>query len=290
MADMEIISWVTPSGVETVLSDNDFIHVVGWEGLQMVGLRHIEQETPFEFGSRYKRTKVEPREVSLNCMVWGEGREGLFQNIARLRTMFDFQRGIGKLKVTTPERKPLELHCLYTSGLQGESGTRDDGVCWQKVVLSFRAFDPFFYGPTVNQSFLLEENPQNFFPLPPVYLAGDAIASEITLEVDGDVTALPNWTITGPGENPKMINITTGRSLELENVSLSAGETININTKERTITKNDGSNLFPRLKWGTGFFDLVPGTNQIQIIMAVADVNSRIDLYYQPRYWGIGHV
>ena len=30
MAEMEIISWVTPSGVETVLSDNDFIHVVGW--------------------------------------------------------------------------------------------------------------------------------------------------------------------------------------------------------------------------------------------------------------------
>src|SRR5690606_39959112 len=81
---------------------------------------------------------------------------------------------------------------------------------------------------SVNESFYLEENPQNFFPLPPVYLAGDAIASEITLEVDGDVATPPNFTITGPGVNPKLINVTTDRSLELENVTLSSGETINI--------------------------------------------------------------
>lgn len=288
MLDIEVISWVSPSGVETVLSDNEWIHVVGWEGFQMVDVLHIEQETPFEYGSHYKRSKIPARDVALKCMVWGEDRKGLFDSIARLRSMFNFQRGMGRLKVVTPDRTPLELYCLYSNGLQGATGTNDDGVCWQKIVLTFRAFDPLFYGQSINQSFLIQENPQNFFPILPAMLSGDAITGELDFFVDGDVEALPNWVITGPGENPKLTNITSNQALTLEDVSLSAGETITINTRARTILKNDGSNLFPRLKWGTGFWNLNPGANHIQIMMVGADETSRIDLMYQPRYWGIG--
>ena len=157
--------------------------------------------------------------------------------------MFDFQRGNWKTEGNYSRREPLN-YIVCTQGLQGESGTRDDGICWQKgCFCPFGLLILFFTVQLSTESFLLEENHQNFFPLPPVYLAGDAIASEISLEVDGDVTALPK--LDNYRENPKMI--LTGQSLELENVSLSAGETININTRGQS-PKNDGSNLFPRLK------------------------------------------
>jgi hypothetical protein len=287
MADTEVISWVTPSGFEIVLTNNTWIDIIGWEGFGMVDLTHIEQETPYQYGAYYKRTKIPARDVTLNGMVWGEGRQGLFDSLSILRSMFNFRQGIGKIRFTTPNGNTLELNCLYKDGLQGASGTDNDGVCWQKISLVFRCFDPFWYGQTTTLSFLIADNPPQWFPLLPITLGGDAVTADFNVFIDGDAPSEPYWTITGPGTNPTLTNVTTNQTLALENVSLGAGEQIFVDTRNRTITNTNGDNLFPRLKWGSGFWDLEPGGNKIRIAMAGADTESKIDLSYQPRYWGV---
>lgn len=81
MADFEVISWITPTNFETVLTNQGWVDVVGWRGFDMADIQHIEEETPFEFGSHYRRTKIPPRSLELNLIVWGEDREMLFHSI-----------------------------------------------------------------------------------------------------------------------------------------------------------------------------------------------------------------
>jgi phage-related protein len=71
-------------------------------------------------------------------------------------------------------------------------------------------------------------------------------------------------------------------------VSLGIGETITIDTKrfQKTITKNDGTNLFFTLTDESSIWSLQEGNNSIQIEMANATQDSLIQLTYRNRYWG----
>lgn len=288
MADFEVISWLSPvSGFETMLTNQGWVDVVGWRGFDMVELQHIEEETPFEFGSHYRRTKIPPRELELDLIVWGEDRQGLFNAIQQLRSTFDYQRGIGKLKIVPPDENAVYIGCLYQEGLEGKSG-EDDGVAWRKVTLVFRAFDPFFYSLyPVNLAFLIQENPPTWFPLLPLQLGGDAIAAEFEVFNGGDVFTYPTWEIRGPGQNPKMTNHTTGKTLQLDGVVLGEGESILIDTKRRIIQHSNGANLFPALAWGTGLWTLAVGNNQIKLELPSATESSLVRLTFAERYMGV---
>jgi hypothetical protein len=107
------------------------------------------------------------------------------------------------------------------------------------------------------------------------------------LKIQGDVETWPEWIITGPGENIVLRNMSTDEVTSLE-VSLDVGETITIDTKpfHKTVTKNDGTNLFYTLTDESSLWALQEGSNSIQIEMANATTDSNIQLTYRNRYWG----
>lgn len=187
-----------------------------------------------------------------------------------------------------PDENAVFIWCLYQEGLEGQSGTSEDGVAWRKVTLVFRAFDPFFHSLyPVNLAFLVQENPPTWFPLLPLQLGGDAIAAEFEVFNGGDVFTYPTWEIRGPGQNPKIINHSTGKVLQLDGVVLGDGESILIDTKQRIIQHSSGANLFPTLAWGTGLWMLAIGNNQIKLEMPGANEVSRVHLSFAERYMGV---
>ena len=288
MADFEVISWITPTNFETVLTNQGWVDVVGWRGFDMAEIQHIEEETPFEFGSQYRRTKILPRLLELDLIVWGEDRQELFNGIRQLRSIFNYQQGIGRIKVIPPDENAVSISCLYQEGLQGESGTNEDGFAWRKVTLVFRAFDPFFYSLyPVNLAFLVQENPPTWFPLLPLQLGGDAISAEFEVFNSGDVFTYPTWEIRGPGQNPIMINHSTGKKLQLDGVVLGEGESVLIDTQQRIIQNSSGGNLFPALAWGTGLWTLAVGHNQIKLELPSATESSLVRLTFAERFLGV---
>lgn len=286
MAEQEQISWISPIGEETILTLQDWVDVSGWEGFSMADFEHIEDPIPFEDGSFYRRSKTLPRELELDLFMWGSSRADLFERIRALTHSLNIYKGIGKIRFVSPDGFDRYISCLYKDGLQGRAG-ENDGVCWSKMTLIFRAFDPYFHGAETTETFMLDQSPPKWFPFFPLVLGGDAVSSQINIDYDGDVRTYPTWTIQGPGENPKLSNLTTGETLYIEHVTLDENQTITIDTKNRQIILDDNVNLLPALAWGSTFWTLEPGQNSIKIEMANATATSSIQLSYRPRYLGV---
>lgn len=84
----------------------------------------------------------------------------------------------------------------------------------------------------------------------------------VLVENFGTATAPLTLTINGPVTNPTIRNVTTGQTLSLT-VGLLAGETVTLNTADRTVLLGGTAD---RYSWLTlpGWFGLVPGINEIQ--------------------------
>jgi hypothetical protein len=287
MASIETITWIDPDGIEQQLTSQGWMKVVGWRGFDMSDFDYVESEIPFDYGTYLKRVKTPPRDMDIDVIIQGSSRADLFQKIRSLSKLFNSYRGIGKLKILAPDNTERYIHCVYKQGLEGQTGVDNVFFHWRKMTLVFRAFDPFFYGAETTEIFQLDQNPPLWFPFFPLSLAGDAVVSQISIDYDGDIEANPTWTIHGPGDNPKMTNLTTGEVLTINNVSLESDQTITIDTRNRKIILDDTYNLLPSLALGSTFWALQRGQNTVKIEMANATASSSIQLAYSPKYLGV---
>ena len=287
MPNYELFSWISPIGVETVLSSQDWINVAGWRGFDMSDFEYIESEIPFDYGSYLKRVKTSPREPEIDVVIKGTSRADIFQKVRMLTKEFNSYRGIGRIDVTAPDGIKRYINCVYKQGMEGETKSDNIGSFKRKMTLVFRAFDPFFYGAETTKVFQLNDNPPLWFPFFPLNLGGDAVVSQISIDYDGDIETNPLWTIHGPGDDPKLINQTTGESLTINNITLDENQIITIDTQRRKIILDENINILPSLTYGSTFWTLEPGQNSIKIEMANATAASSIQLAYSTRYFGV---
>lgn len=109
--------------------------------------------------------------------------------------------------------------------------------------------------------------------------------SPLTISNGGNIDTYPTLTITGPGTNFVIQNISTGEKLEW-NSSLSAGETVVIDTLNRTVLQGGTTNVY-------GSFDgdwlkLQPGSNTFHFnASSGTDSNTLLTVAYRDAYNGI---
>ncbi|MBT2722319.1 phage tail domain-containing protein [Bacillus sp. ISL-46] len=285
---MDKISWIDSQGTEYPLTFQDNFSVLSTSGLFMPQIEFVEEEAPFQSGSRLRNIQVKPRDVDVQLFIKCESEIELRQKVRDCLRMFNPLTGDGKLKVTAPDDSQRELICRYKAGLEGTESKDSKGRTWKIVLLIFRAFDPFWHDSnTIVQTFKINESPGTFFPIFPLRLSSSTVFADISIENTGDVETWPEWIITGPGENIVLRNMSTGDVMNLE-TSLGVGETITIDTNPyaKTVTKNDGANLFYTLIDESSLWSLQEGENSIQLEMANATTESSIQLTYRNRYWG----
>lgn len=280
--------WIDAKGDETPLSDSPNIRVlVGPTGRFMPPVDLVEQQVPFQAGTRLKQLYVKSREIDLPLGITGTSKSDLRVQIRNILNMFNPTLGDGTLKIVNEDGSQRLINCRYSSGLE----IQETGLLWQNVIIVLKAFDPFWYDDSsIVQTFNLNENPGLFFPILPLRLASSTVFADVTINNTGDVETYPEWIITGPGESIKITNLTTGDVIYLDNPDavLDAGETITIDTSPfaKTVTKSDGSNWFYTLSDDSSLWALQEGNNNIQIEMANATSDSSIQLTYKNRYWG----
>lgn len=284
--------WVDANGTENPLTrENGYILLKGLKGFYMPPVEVIEEEVPFQPGSRPRNVKVKSREIDVPVKIVGKDPIDLESNIDRLLRMVNPLRGDGKFKSISDSGRQRELSCRYISGFEMDQSSNDNsGATWQKAIGVFRAFDPYWYDSiTTVQTFTTGET-ATFFPFFPLRLASSSVFADTSIDNTGDVETFPEWIITGPASNIVLRNLTTGEIMQLD-TTLDVGESITINTRptppnERTVKKNDGTNLYYTLTDESTLWSLQEGVNSVRLEMSGSTADSSIQLTYHNRYWG----
>lgn len=280
----EQISWIDPNGIETILTGQPQLEVaIGAKGRFMPEFDLIDQQVPLQPGSRLKQINVKPRIVDLPIEVMGNSTSDLRTQIRNLLNTFNPLKGDGTLKVVAEDGTQRLLTCRYSGGLEGQ----EIGLPWLNMILIFKAFDPFWYDANTIVNTYTIGTPANFFPFFPLRLTSSTVFTDTTITNSGDVATSPQWIINGPGDTIFLRNLTTGEFINL-NTSLGVGESITIDARrgKKTVTKNNGDNLYSSLSSDSSLWQLQPDTNQIRIEMQNATSASSVQISYQNKYWG----
>lgn len=290
--DKEIIKWIDPNGTEFKIDDGEnYTLLLGIKGFHMPPISTVENEVPNQAGSRLRMVKVKARELDVPIVIRGKDEIEVRNNIRRLLRFLNPLKGDGRLHVSFYGASQRELSCRYIGGLEIDEKRGSKGENWQKAILVFRAFDPFWYDTSTKvETFKTGEQVATFFPIFPLRLSSSSVFADVTIDNTGDVETWPEWIITGPGENILLRNLTTGEVINLEHADakLQAGESITIDTKsgKKSVTRNDGTNLFYTLSEESSLWALQEGSNSIRIEMSNTTTESQVQLTYRNRYWG----
>ena len=278
----ETIRWIDADNGSHDLTDGvrRFSASRGRTGLWMPTFAFAAHEMPGEAGARLTYTRTSARDVDIPFAVLEEDETALRSLIRSLARALDPTRGDGVLEVTR-DGVTRRLTCRYTGGLEQ---ARTLGPSLQ-AVLSFRAFEPYWEADSAVSETYETGEAAAFFPFFPLTLASSTVLASPSVENDGDVEAFPVWTITGPGSNPSLKNLTTGETLSLT-LTLGAGEEVVIDTRRgrKTVLSGTGANLFSALSDDSSLWSLAAGTNRLQIEMDGATEDSAVTLGYTPRY------
>lgn len=109
----------------------------------------------------------------------------------------------------------------------------------------------------------------------------------VNIDNTGDVDCPVTIVFYGPADNPKIINNTTGQYIRLVK-TVAAGEAVQVTTEfgNKTVTI-DGVNAMQYLDLSSTFFQLQPGTNQLEFIEDGTNSGSSATIAYRLQYIGV---
>lgn len=282
------LTWVNSDGVEFPFNEENNVRILkGPRGFYMPPISYMDEEVPFQSGSRLRNVKVNTREMDLPIKIQCKTPVELTIKLRETLRFFNPLKADGKLVSIKDDKSQREIKCRYVGGFEMDESAGVGGDTWQKAIGVFRAFDPFWYDTSTNVKEFKTGEPATFFPFFPLRLSSSAVFADTTVDNTGDVETWPEWIIKGPGENVVLRNLTTGEITTIE-TSIGVGETLTIDTRpfHKTVKKNNQWNMFHTLTDDSSLWALQEGKNSIRIEMSNATEASSIQLSYRNRYWG----
>lgn len=300
---VETDHYVTPDGVEYLLTSPNSRIVFSWEGEGMPPIDYITQRGPFQHGETVLNYFLRPR--ILQCAIRHEfctreeywtGRNALLSILRPNRqTTSTLTPGRIRKRLANAERRDIDVFIIEGPGYAArQSGQWDERAFTE--VLRFIAHNPIWYDPVQrSQTFNTASITDLVFPItfPIVFTS---------LDISANLTYLGTWieypviTINGPISNFVLENTTTDEEIALTAVLLT-GESIVIDLRYgiKTVIKSDGSNLIGTLTSDSDLatWHLAPdpeatnGINAIHITAQGANATTSIIINYYRRYIGV---
>lgn len=122
------------------------------------------------------------------------------------------------------------------------------------------------------------------FPLvfPVDFGGGSGATVTVTVTNAGNFDAPPVVRVSGPLTNPTVRNTTSGYSWYLDNVTLASGEYVDVDMLNRTVTKNDGSNLYANVRFpNSWWWTLQPGANTVELRSSSVSTTAGLTVSYR---------
>lgn len=105
------------------------------------------------------------------------------------------------------------------------------------------------------------------------------------IENDGNEASDPVFTITGPGTNFLIRNVTLDKQFTI-NTTLISSDSIVIDVKNRTVIKNDVDNVYSTIDGD--FWSVAPGENELRfLIESDIDMTTNLNVTFRNAYNGI---
>lgn len=280
------LTFIDPTGVEHPLMAGDVEVEFGVEGRGMPPVRSVLDEIPGQPGAQRRQTLFGVREIVVPLEVFGTSQAGLRVRLRALVKALNPTRGDGVLRAVAPDGVTREIGCRYDSGMELVEGLDLLGNV-QRAGVVFTATDPFWYDTAPMTSTFTTGAQPNFLgnPFLPVKLASDTVLGQQTVVNDGDVETWPVWTVNGPATSITLSNVTTGETLSLP-ITLTASQSVIINTRpfQKTVRRNDGTNLYGSLGAGSSLWSLREGATVINAQVAGSSVDTFVTLVFARRW------
>lgn len=245
-------------------------------GAEMPPLSFAETEMFGQPGSLYQFTKIEPRTVDIMVRITADSREELRKKIRNLTSQIA-NRPLG-LQVIYPEGDERTLLCRFTADPIWSESRETRGVFWRKVVLSFRAFDPFWYGNQVVIDGAYFQDPKWI----PISNDGDFQVWPF-IKIHGPIT---NPTVTLTGSNPEDTIDSESMSIEIT-VPSDRYLVIDPRPGQKVLMLDDGTNLYSYLTPDSKFFSIPVGGHGIKLSGSGTDAKTKLVAEYTTPYWGV---
>ena len=285
----ELYAWVDPDGTEHALNTAAGYDVlVGMSGRWYPDMDIVEDIIPQQPGARWRETVVRPRTVDIPILVRGSTYLQRDQRVRELARWVDGRRGESRFRVTALNDAILDL--IGRGTLTMNEGPEERQHIAQTVIVTMRAQDPYWRDKDAisPDPYVSGGTVETWFGRPwfPFRLASSTVIANPTIDNDGDVEAWPSWLITGPGTNPVLRNLTSGKRIALDSYTLVPGQQILIDTAPgvKSVTDALGTNLFGSLSGDSELWPLVRGSNAIQIELGSATSVSSVVVSYRRRF------
>lgn len=260
---------------------------MGVSGRYMPKPRVQADGVPGQAGGRLRRVDHDVREFVLPLSIAAATESTLRGLLRDLMYRMDPTRGEGKLRVTSPVGDQREITCLYAAGLEGDEKDEVSGPGFQAFPVAYTAYDPYWYDISPTGKTFSVVAVANFFPIFPLHLTASQLVVDDTVTNNGDVETWPVWTITGPGTDINLLNLTTGQTLDFT-ATLGTGESITVDTNPniKSVTLGDGSNVYSLVDWTvSSLWPLARGVNAVRLEMSGITAGvSGLQVSYKQRY------
>lgn len=278
MADpSELWEWVDADGVAFAFTEANGLIAGQGSNFWMPQTRRTEARIPGRVGSYVLDRTYRERTAALSVVVKSSSASTMEAALAAWSSRVNVLRGAGYLRHTRVDgiTKRL-LYCEYDDGLgvQQGQGIWRKGV--QQAVLQFYAADPFWYDESLTTvTFTSGTALAAFFPIPNattgsfITLTASEVFASTTVDNEGDAPVFPVWTIAGPASSIALRNTTTGKSIAFSGLSLTAGQTLTVDTRPgSTEITVGGSSVASYLTDASELWPLELGDNVVSVELA----------------------
>jgi hypothetical protein len=225
--------------------------------------------------------------VSVAVAFLGDDRLDVRKQVRRWIRRWSPTRGDGRLRAILADGTARELTGVrYWSGMTGDETRGVASANHLSQVVTFRAFDPFWYDTTDIVRTVAGGNQTAFFPLLPLHLSEGAIGVGNLIENDGDAPAWPIWTVQGPATGITITNGTSGDVLAMPTVVLTGSQFLTIDTRplHKTVARDDGTNLYQYLSAGSVMWPLTEGRNDVTVAVGGSGLSTLATVRYRRRW------
>jgi hypothetical protein len=309
----EKILYVTPDGKTFDFHDPLHRVSVAMKGWGMPDPKIATTFGPYQHGENVLSIQMPVRDVSLMFRYNGCSREEYLLHRYQLANFLRLNRtnmnnpSPGFLRWYRADGSIRQLDVYLVSGPKYDPPTTGWDHFAIHEELKFTAFNPIIYTPTEkNQTFLGFQcsilNTLQFpfsFDSTEIIFGGSSCNSQTDISVDyvGNWMEFPKILVTGPAENFSITHQEMGWTLELENYTIAAGETVTFDLTygKKTITNNLGVSLLGYLSSDSeiGLFSIQPdpivadGVNDFVVSVDNGTTDTTVLFNYFDRYIAI---
>ncbi|WP_324730275.1 phage tail family protein [Lysinibacillus fusiformis] len=266
---IEKVTFTNSRGQSIELSNRRPFLLQSVEGKADVGADIQIQKAPYQDGSSYIDSLLQPRSITLNVSILAYSQDGLIQQRQLLASVFNPKLGPGKL-VYSKGKVQREINAVVENVPVFAIGSENNGMRFQRTIINLLCPSPFWEDIN-SENYKLEDFVSNFrfsFHFPVRFATrGD---SKILIN-KGDVPTPIKVEFRGPVVNPKITNLSTGEFIKV-NREIPKGYKLILETsfgnKRVEIIGPDGivQNAFHYIDLASTFFNLDVGENRFAFI------------------------